>query len=1506
MNVSRNGYPIEEGTWTRRSGTRFLAPSFKGQPAKVYPLYFTESAPYEVEFTDSNIRFFNSNWPVITAEIPALASLSTDDPAVFTLVSPVAWSTGDEILFFFSPSVSGLIGEKLRQRTFLITAIPETYAAWDDTVTYGSGAIVTYSGVTYLSIQAGNLNEEPDTNAAFWTPLPAGVTRTYSIKDAVTGVNFDGSTTSLAGAPTLGVSVLRLLRVATPYAAGAWENARIVQNEDIAVILNGVNKPQALTVTPNEGSNQVAAATIQNLVFKDGPYLNSIPNSIATLGGLSGNVSLSIDFQAYDSTVTYGYGDYVKSGSSAYKSLVGNNLNHTPVSSPTYWEAHDRGTAVTGPGYTGIAGFQATDVGRLVRLLSEPALWVSGGYVTGDIVKFNNLYYQAVNNNSAEEPDLFPGDWTVSSTAALWTWGQITAITNSNSCSIDILGPAALYALPVVTWRLGVYSDTTGYPTCGLFHEGRFWFGGAAPNRFDASMVDGITKDGIAIMSPTGPGANNVSVLSGVIDDGTVTDANAISYKLEAHDQNPILWFAPDHLGVIVGTGGGEWLLSASQLSDPLTPTSIQAKQVTRYKCADIEPRRTGISLVFVQKFKRRVMEFLSDVFTGRFVAPHLSETAKHLTQNVVEDIAYQEELAPILWARIGDGSLVGATYRRVSAFTTEAPAFVGWHRHDLGTGRNVESIGIGPSSDGTLDSLTMVTNDPTLATPVRWVEAMTQMFDEDDTLYNAWFLDGGVVPDQFTPDTVTGVNGMRLTGLYYLSGQTLTVFIGGLDVGDFTVDSDGTIFVPFGSGIPPASFDYTAAGAGAYLFTQTYVNAVLAQNLAVRNGAISSAGAQTITTTTVATNPNPTSLIQSFLPNTDFSSVIGATDIAVDWSNGRVAFSGSSSNVSAFRVFTIANGTEIADATTDTITGGSGTSGNDAYTFDTAGHLYFGWGGGSTYQKLGVANGVDLSLDYVYGTASNGGSGPPSVPGIVKPSAMMIIEANAKWLVCVSSGHITVNRATDGAFIAGNNSSDPIYEGLSGKPWIFLADSLDDAVLLAKGSSSHGNNVASGYMATTYTPASVTEIDLYFIGLADGVPAGNDPFLTPGGVSKAPGIAGILGFKKAYAASLGITPSVDTPITDFAPVGTIHGTDINPTWVKGCTLQSLWVDQSDNSMIVNAAAQQTGMTAYSGATTYALGDVVVSGAIIFKSLQAANLNHTPVSSPIFWQAQPNNYLVKATTGLYSRNNSGTFGVAWVVPIVSDEIRRVSMSQSNLQGGLLGFFSASTDGSGVAVFYLVDTTNGKYSALDVPGITYASNGQVWDDQTQSIIFFGSYDSTKSGAPTGVNGTVSGSNHWWRLWVGTDLVLSNTIGSTTNTKPTGYTFVTVTTTIGGLPCVVGKTFTSQGQILRAIAPDQSGTRLGPAFGTKRRSNLATGLFHNTIGVVWGTLFSKMFPAAYKILDTGHLYTPTEMYSGMYRDTISSDHDFDSQLCWQITRPYPCSVVAIGAKVESEDV
>jgi uncharacterized protein YqkB len=564
-------------------------------------------------------------------------------------------------------------------------------------------------------------------------------TSSFTLYDPITGAPVDGSTITLPGSVA---QVVKVTEIASPYTAAQLTSINRIQAEGVVATLAPGVAPWALTALTQPSAAAFATFSYAAAVFTDGPYMDPAKSGTLTPSAKTGSITLS-----------------------------------------------------GAPANT----FAATDVGRFVRLYSEPAAWAVGtAYSAGNPVKFTDgLYYVALASTTGNQPDVSPTQWGLSPTSAIWTWAKITAYGSGTSVTATIMGADLLYTSPAIaTWRLGLYSATTGYPTCGLYHEGRLWLGGAIANRFDASA----TTDNPFDMTPTAA-------------DGTVADSNAISYVLNAEDVNQILWMSPDNGGIVMGTAGGEWMVAASALTDPLTPTSVQAHRRSKYKCANVQPVNCGISLLFVQAKARKLMEYVADVFSGKFLGRNMNEKTKHLTTTSVAQLGYQQELAPIVWGRTGAGGLIGTTYKRESSFTSEGPTFNAWHRHDLGSGRVVESISVGPSVDGDLDTLAAVTNDPN--TNVRHVEMLTDMFDEKNTITDAWFLDDAVTPTAAVENSAaTSIN---FYGMTYLAGFTVSAWAGGLDLGDYVVAADGSITVPINS------------ATNAPLFTDAYLTALAA-----------------------------------------------------------------------------------------------------------------------------------------------------------------------------------------------------------------------------------------------------------------------------------------------------------------------------------------------------------------------------------------------------------------------------------------------------------------------------------------------------------------------------------------------------------------------------------------------------------------------------------------------------------------------------------------------------
>ena len=616
MNVCLNGFPIEEGAWTRRSGFQFIAPTRnRYAPAKVMP-FSSNTTSYLLEFTPLSVRFYSGTSPLFsTISSTVTASSLAAQFLTVTLTSGTGFVVGDDVMLWAPTTLDYAAIGPFRNRVMQVTVV-----------------------------NGNDITMGDETGAAFG----AGVT---------------------SGANVLATCVLyQIVRMSTPWTgASVLANLRGIQADDVGttteIILSSSTGPYQVRVT------SAAAASIAALVLQDGPYLDP-QSDVATVSGFSGSVTL---------------------------------------------------TATT-------TTFPATDIGRNVRLFTQPAAW-SGAttYAQGDNVTYAGGYWMSLVGSNL---NVIPGSlnasnvmvWAPNPQAASWAWGYITVASGTTACTVGIsaLSPALQTAngLTLTSWRLGVY--TTGqYPTCGCYHDGRLLLAGALPNRFDLSSSNDIDN-----FSPTDAY-------------GLITDANAIPKVLNADDLNKIVWASSDPQGILIGTATAEWLIQASSLNEPLTPTSIQANRATKYGCAFVEPKRIGMALIFAQRYQQRVIEHIPEGTTaGRFTGRHLNEFAKHITAAGVTEIAYQEEKAPLLWARMDDGTLAGCTYRRTSRFVTESPVFQGWHRHPLGGSyagalvRQVSSIATLPNDDGLSDLLYVATAN-LAGTGEGAVEVMRPIFED-------------------------------------------------------------------------------------------------------------------------------------------------------------------------------------------------------------------------------------------------------------------------------------------------------------------------------------------------------------------------------------------------------------------------------------------------------------------------------------------------------------------------------------------------------------------------------------------------------------------------------------------------------------------------------------------------------------------------------------------------------------------------------------------------------
>lgn len=370
-----------------------------------------------------------------------------------------------------------------------------------------------------------------------------------------------------------------------------------------------------------------------------------------------------------------------------------------------------------------------------------------------------------------------------------WGWAKILTVGSTVSVTADVISTLT-NTNAKVNWRLGIYSDTTGWPAVSTFHDDRLWFAGADlyPQRLDGSKSSDYLN--------FAPSAY----------DGTVADDNAVAFTLNADDVNAVRWLASDEKGLLVGTARAEWQVKASSLNEALTPTNISGKPSTRHGSADIAPARTSPSVLFVQRAGRKLREFAYVFEKDGFRAPDMTLLAEHITQSGIVELAYQEQPQAILWAVRDDGTLIGFTYERDQNVT-------GWHRHEIGGYSNaghtaaplVESIACVPSPDGTRDELYAVIKRYINGGTKRYIERMSKIWESGDEKEDAVYTDCGF--------TKTEASSATLKGLWFLEGETVGVMVDGAAQTEKTV-ANGQITLDRAGAVKTAGYFYNSDGA--------------------------------------------------------------------------------------------------------------------------------------------------------------------------------------------------------------------------------------------------------------------------------------------------------------------------------------------------------------------------------------------------------------------------------------------------------------------------------------------------------------------------------------------------------------------------------------------------------------------------------------------------------------------------------------------------------------------
>ena len=311
---------------------------------------------------------------------------------------------------------------------------------------------------------------------------------------------------------------------------------------------------------------------------------------------------------------------------------------------------------------------------------------------------------------------------------------------------------------------LGSFSDTTGHPSSVTFFEQRLVFAGTneEPQTLFFSKVNEYEN----------------------FDDGyhtSVTDTSAMIYTIASNKVNSIRFLSAQR-SLIAGTVGGEFVVSASGTTQPITPTNIQIQRQTSYGSANVDAIQVANVTMFLQRAKRKIRELTYSFDFDSYVAPDMTILAENITESGIKELSYQQEPESILWGVREDGRLVGLTYQR-------SEDVVGWHIHEIGGSfgndsfGHVENLATIPG-DADEDDLYMVIKRTVNGSTRRYVEYL-ENYDYGTNIADAFFVDSGLKYSGSATNTISGLD--------HLEGETVAVLADGATHPDKTV-SNGSI----------------------------------------------------------------------------------------------------------------------------------------------------------------------------------------------------------------------------------------------------------------------------------------------------------------------------------------------------------------------------------------------------------------------------------------------------------------------------------------------------------------------------------------------------------------------------------------------------------------------------------------------------------------------------------------------------------------------------------------
>ncbi len=341
--------------------------------------------------------------------------------------------------------------------------------------------------------------------------------------------------------------------------------------------------------------------------------------------------------------------------------------------------------------------------------------------------------------------------------AGKWGSAKITAINSTTSVAATTYNDFAFGDTTATdNWRLGIWSDTTGWPTTATFYQQRLFFANnqASPNTLWASE------------------SGNFETFSPTNRDAEVLDDSGLDLTLATDQVNAIRWmYGAKQL--LLGTSDGPFVVSSGSDNLALTPNNVTVNRETTDGTANLRPVGASRATIFIDRTRTKIRELAYNLEVDGFSTPDLTLIAEHITTGNAKELAYTRSPDSLIWTLLDTGELRCLTYER-------AQDVVAWHRHILGTtsggAPKVKSIAAVSSADELEEQLYMVVERTIGGQVKQYIEFLEKAFDQakGDLPKDAFFVDSGLTYED------PSVSVTSVSGLNHLEGETVKILADG------------------------------------------------------------------------------------------------------------------------------------------------------------------------------------------------------------------------------------------------------------------------------------------------------------------------------------------------------------------------------------------------------------------------------------------------------------------------------------------------------------------------------------------------------------------------------------------------------------------------------------------------------------------------------------------------------------------------------------------------------